>query len=57
MFLLKKRFDIVDTISEIQADDIEKLSRYADKEANPLYPVPMLMNAKELKQFYYQLME
>ena len=57
MFLLKKRFDIGDTISEIQADDIEKLSRYADNEANPLYPVPMLMNAKELKQFYYQLME
>lgn len=54
---MKKRFDIGDTISEIQAEDIEKLSRYADKEANPLYPVPVLMNAKELQQFYYQLME
>lgn len=54
---MKKRFEIGDTISEIQEEDIEKLSRYADKEANPLYPVPVLMNAKELQQFYYQLME
>lgn len=26
------------------------------KEANPLYPVPVLMDAEELEQFYYQLM-
>lgn len=37
--------------------DMKKLSRYADKEANPLYPVPVLMNEKELEQFYYLLME
>ena len=34
-----------------------KLSHYADKEANPLYPVPVLMNAAELEPFYYMLME
>lgn len=54
---MKKRFGIGDTVKEIQEEDIPKLSHYADKEANPLYPVPVLMNAKELEQFYYQLME
>lgn len=54
---MKKRFGIGDTIPEIRQEDIEKMAEYADKEANPLYPVPVLMNAKELETFYYQLME
>ena len=54
---MKKRFNIGNTIPEIQEEDIVKLSHYADKEANPLYPVPVLMNAKELEQFYYLLMK
>lgn len=54
---MKKRFHIGDTVAEIKEEDIPKLSHYADKEANPLYPVPVLMNAKELEQFYYLLME
>lgn len=54
---MKKRFDIGDTIPEIRAADIPKLARYADKEANPLYPVPVLMDAKELEKFYYILRE
>lgn len=53
---MKKRFQIGDTIPEIQEEDIPKLAHYADKEANPFYPVPVLMNAKELEQFYYALM-
>lgn len=54
---MKKRFQIGDTIPAIREEDIPKLSHYADKEANPLYPVPVLMDAKELEQFYYMLME
>lgn len=53
---MKKRFHIDDIIPEIRETDIAKLSHYADKEANPLYPVPVLMDAAELAQFYYQLM-
>ena len=53
---MKTKFEIGDTIEEIWEDDISKLARYADQEANPLYPVPVLMNAKELEKFYYQLM-
>lgn len=54
---MKKRFGIGDTIPEIKKEDIPKMAHYADKEANPLYPVPVLMNAQELEQFYYLLME
>ncbi len=54
---MKCRFGIGDTIEEIREEDIPKLARYADKEANPLYPVPILMNAKELEYFYRLLME
>ena len=53
---MKKRFGIGDRIPEIQQKDIRKLARYADKEANPLYPVPVLMDASELEPFYYRLM-
>ena len=54
---MKLRFQIGNTIPEIREEDIPKLAHYADKEANPLYPVPVLMNAKELEKFYYQLIE
>ncbi len=54
---MKKRFGIGDTISEIRETDIPKLAHYADKEANPLYPVPVLMNASELEPFYHMLMK
>ena len=41
----------------IRPEDIPRLAAYAAKEANPLYPVPVLMTAKELEQFYYDVME
>ena len=53
---MKKRFGIGDYIPEIQETDIPELSHYADKEANPLYPVPVLMDASELETLYYRLM-
>lgn len=53
---MKKRFGIGDYIPEIQENDIPELAHYADKEANPLYPVPVLMDASELETLYYRLM-
>ena len=50
-----ENFNIGDTVNEIREEDIPKLAHYADKEANPLYPVPVLMDAKELERFYLQL--
>ena len=42
-------------IEEIKKEDIENLSQHADKEANPIYPVPVLMDKKELQKIYYKL--
>ena len=50
---MKDIFHIVDKIPGLQEKDIPKLARYADKEANPLYPVPVLMDARELERFYH----
>ena len=41
----------------VQAEDVPQLSAYADQEANPLYPVPVLMDRRELERFYYHVME
>ena len=52
---MNKRMNIQSSFKEIQKQDIETMSKHADKEANPLYPVPKLMNAKELVKFYYKV--
>jgi alcohol dehydrogenase class IV len=49
--------DCAKAVSAIKEEDIPKLAHYADKEANPLYPVPKLMDANELEEFYHLLME
>ena len=36
----------------IAEEDIPNMAKYADKEGNPLYPVPKLMDAKQLEVFY-----
>lgn len=43
---------IPDYIEGIEDNDIPKMAKHADKESNPLYPVPKLMNAKELEEIY-----
>ena len=54
---MKKDFSIPDVIKELKEEDITKLSAYADSEGNPLYPVPVLMDAKELEKLYYKVLE
>ncbi|MCH5165601.1 MAG: iron-containing alcohol dehydrogenase [Clostridiales bacterium] len=39
----------------IQEQDIDKMAKYADKEGNPLYPVPKLYGQKQLKELYYKV--
>ena len=55
--MMKKDLNIGDTIRGINPLDIPELAKHADKEGNPLYPVPKLMNAKELQALYYNVME
>ena len=52
---LNAKMNIPTTISGINKEDIPELARHAEKEANPLYPVPKLMTAKELEVFYHQI--
>lgn len=39
----------------IKEEDIPRLAKHASREANPLYPVPKLLNAKELEKLYYKI--
>lgn len=54
---LNRRMGIPTTLPGIRAEDIPQLARYADREANPLYPVPCLWSARELERFYFAVME
>lgn len=44
------------SIPEIRVEDIPAMAAYAAKESNPLYPVPKLMNRRELEAMYIRLM-
>jgi len=44
-------------LTEIVKEDIPELAVHAAKEGNPLYPVPKLMDAKELEKLYYLIMD
>ena len=52
---LNRDMNISDKIKGIKKEDILPLSKHAEKEANPLYPVPKLMTRKELEKFYYKI--
>ena len=50
---MNERMQIPSKFNCIKKDDIPEMARLADKEANPLYPVPVLWNAKELELLYH----
>ncbi len=52
---LNSDMGISNRIEGIKKKDIFYLSKHAEKEANPLYPVPKLMTRKELESFYYMI--
>lgn len=54
---MNARFGIGTTIPELRRADIPALARHADKEANPLYPVPLLLDADELAQLFERLLD
>ena len=53
---MNRRFSIPCYFKEIREEDIPQLAKTADHEANPLYPVPVLMNRHQLEQLYRQVM-
>lgn len=52
---LNQNMNIPETLPGIKKEDIPHMAKYADQEANPAYPVPKLMDAKELEQFYVKV--
>lgn len=54
---LNRFMNIPSKLTGIKKEDIDELSKRADLEANPVYPVPVLMNREKLKGFYYDIME
>lgn len=52
---LNTKMQIPDKLSGIKKEDISIMAKHAEKEANPLYPVPKLMSRKELESFYYEI--
>ena len=53
---LNERMNISKTLEEIKKEDIFEMARHAEREANPLYPVPKLMTQHELEVVYLKLM-
>ncbi|MDE5943373.1 MAG: iron-containing alcohol dehydrogenase [Clostridia bacterium] len=49
---MNKKFGIPEKFDFIKSEDIEELASHAEKEANPLYPVPVLWGREKLKQIY-----
>ena len=43
---------IPENIPHIREEDLDTLAAYADREANPLYPVPVLWDKEQLKEIY-----
>lgn len=52
---MNKSMSIGTNIPEIQEEDIPALAITAEKEGNPLYPVPVLYTAKQLEDIYYEV--
>lgn len=52
---LNKKMNIPSCIKEIKIEDISSMAKKAAKEANPLYPVPQIYNAKKLEKIYLKV--
>ena len=53
---MNARMGIPEKIPQIRTADIPEMARHAARESNPLYPVPVLMDERQLAQMYVQLM-
>lgn len=52
---MNRAFGIPEHLDCIREADIPAMARHADAEANPLYPVPKLMDAAELAVLYHKV--
>ena len=54
---MNSRMQIPDKIPQICKNDIKIMAKLADKEANPLYPVPKIWDENELESLYHLVCE
>ncbi len=54
---LNAKMGIPEKIQGIRKEDIPLMAKHAEKEANPLYPVPKLLTKSELATFYFEIGE
>lgn len=52
---MNKRMKIPEKLNGIRKEDIREMSDHAAKEANPLYPVPVIWGADELAKLYLKI--
>ncbi len=52
---MNENMNIGTKIDEINESDIQALAKIAEKEANPLYPVPVLFTDKQLEEIYHEV--
>ena len=52
---MNRRMGIPETLPGIRREDIPAMARHAEREANPLYPVPVLKTRRELEYYYEQI--
>lgn len=52
---LNQSFNIPNYVDVIKEKDVPELAKTAEKEANPLYPVPVLFTAEELEKLYLEI--
>ena len=52
---MNKNMSIPNKIDVIKDEDISELASHAEKEANPLYPVPVLFTKEQLEEIYYDI--
>lgn len=56
IYQLNEQLGIPRKLEGIREEDLDSLAAYADQEANPLYPVPVLWDKKQLKEIYRKVM-
>ena len=52
---MNSAMNISTSIPEIDVEDIKELAQTAEKEANPLYPVPVLFDCKQLEEIFHEV--
>ena len=54
---MNRDFGLPTGFAEIREEDIPTMASHADRECNPLYPVPRLMDRRELETMLHALKE